>query len=170
MPTCLAFGCSNNSGNKDGKSFFKIPDPKKDPLLCSRWLHNIGNSKWTLKNFVATKDRVVCSDHFHMDCYERDLMFELLPQQGKAKRKLKSGSIPTIFTYKTFYKINMDGTTVSIKESASRKRSLSLDRTQVRYFSLHFDTVHYGFSVKHRSTITVNARISAHSRISAPLE
>ena len=63
MPTCLAFGCSNNSGNKDGKSFFKIPDPKKDPLLCSRWLHNIGNSKWTLKNFVATKDRVVCSDH-----------------------------------------------------------------------------------------------------------
>ena len=135
MPTCLAFGCNNKTGNKDERSFFRIPDPKKDQSLCSRWLHNIGNAKWTIKNFVASKDRVVCCDHFHADCFERDLMFELLPQPGKKKKKLKHGSVPTIFMHKTYDQINIDGTTVSLKErSAFRKRSLSLERTQVRYF------------------------------------
>lgn len=131
MPSCLAFGCANRTG-RDDKSYFKIPDPKKDPLLCSRWLHNIGNSKWTVKNFEASKDRVVCSNHFHPDCFKRDLKFELMPQYGRSVKTLKPGAIPTIFTFKTYDQINIDGTVISNKDSASRKRSLALQQTHVR--------------------------------------
>ena len=92
MPSCLAFGCSNTSGRlQDKKNFFKIPDPKKNAVLCSRWLHNMGNSKWNVKNFEASNNRCVCSDHFHSDSFARDLVVELLPEPGNRKTKLKLG-------------------------------------------------------------------------------
>ena len=77
MPTCSAYGCSNKSGVAKGKSFFKIPDPKENSELCKRWLHNIGNANLTIKKFVASPNRVVCSDHFHELCLKRDIRSEL---------------------------------------------------------------------------------------------
>lgn len=133
MPVCLAVGCLNKSGKNDTNHYFKIPDPKKDSELCSRWLHNIGNAKWNIRNFEAKPHRVVCGEHFHSDCFERDLMFELMPDQANWQRKmiLRTGAIPTVFKHKVFDIINLDGNTVSLKLSASRKRSLSLERTEV---------------------------------------
>ena len=60
------------------------------------------NAKWNINNFKANKNRVLCSDHFHTNCFARDLMSELLDtdkfrQRKKRDRKLVEGAIPTIF-------------------------------------------------------------------------
>ena len=119
MPSCLAFGCNNTSGRIKGKSFFKIPDPKKHRELCSRWLHNMGNSKWKINNFIPSKDRVLCSDHFNPSCFKRDLKAELCPLYQK-KIALVEGAIPTIFTHRTYDQINLDGTTSLLRKTLKR--------------------------------------------------
>ena len=143
MPTCLAVGCSNTTGKlKDKekpKSFHRIPDQLKNRLLCERWLNNMDNAKWNINNFKANKNRVLCSDHFHTNCFARDLMSELLDkdkfqQRKKRDRKLVEGAIPTIFKHKVYDEININGTKVLLDESASRKRSLDLERKDVRLF------------------------------------
>ena len=140
MPSCLAFGCANTNGRSVEVSFYRIPDPKKDKARAARWLHNMGNSTWKISNFVATKDRVVCSDHFHPDCFKRDLKFELLPQTSQAKKKkrkeLVPGAVPSVFVHKVYEEINMDGTKVASTPAASRKRTLELERTQVNNYCL----------------------------------
>lgn len=151
MPTCLAFGCSNTSVNGKNKSFFRFPDAKKNRTQCIRWLHNMGNAKWNINNFVPG-DRRLCSDHFHDDCFERDLKFELMPHYGKSKKKLKPGAVPTIFVYKTYDQINIDGTTVSTKQSASHKRKSTLHHEHVRNFKvkthiISFDSICLFFNV-----------------------
>ena len=89
----------------------------------------MGNSTWKISNFITTKDRVVCSDHFHPDC------FKLLRQTSLAKKKkrkeLVPGAVPSVFVHKVYEEINMDGTKVASKPAASRKRTLELERTQV---------------------------------------
>ena len=50
MPECQAFGCNNHQGEKErgggeGKSFFIVPNPRKNPEvkhLAEMWLHKIG--------------------------------------------------------------------------------------------------------------------------------
>ena len=73
MPSCLAFGCSNTSGKTQDVSYYQIPDPKKNRALASRWLHKTGNSKWNVNNLIPSRDRGVCSEHFHPNCLQRDL-------------------------------------------------------------------------------------------------
>ena len=51
------------------KNFFKVPDPKNNRDSCSQWLHNIGNAKWNINNFEPKAHRVMCIDHFHVDCF-----------------------------------------------------------------------------------------------------
>ena len=132
MPSCLAFGCTNTTGRTVEKSFYKIPNPKNEKARASRWLHNMGNARWTVNNFVASKDRVLCSDHFHPDCFKRDLKFELMPHLMKTKKRdFVPGAVPTIFPHKVYDEINMDGTKVVKKLSVSRKRTLELERSQV---------------------------------------
>ena len=87
MPSCLVFACSNKSGKlNETKNFFKVPDPKKNRESCSRWIHNIGNAKWNINNFEPKAHRVVCIDHFHTDCFERNLMSELLKNHDWKKK------------------------------------------------------------------------------------
>eukprot|EP00111_Clytia_hemisphaerica_P000057 TCONS_00000137-protein len=137
MVLCQAFGCSNkSSGSKaiKGKCFFKIPDPKKERDRCSRWLHNMGNAKLTINTFEAARHRVLCSDHFHSKCFERDLKAELCPlyntNDGPARAKrLIDGAIPTIFDHQVYEQINMDGTTISSRQP--RKRISDMERADV---------------------------------------
>ncbi|XP_066916354.1 uncharacterized protein [Clytia hemisphaerica] len=145
MPSCLALGCTNTTGKpkekEEPKSFHRIPDPQKYRLLSARWLNNMANAKWNLYNFEANRNRVLCSDHFHLNCYARDLMAELLGtdkfhQRKRRDRKLVEGAIPTIFKHKIFDEINIDGTKVLLTESASRKRSLNLERKDAEEASL----------------------------------
>ena len=144
MPACLAVGCTNKTGKplkdeENPKSFHQIPDPTKNHSLCARWLNNMANAAWNINNFEASRNRVLCSDHFHSNCFARDLMTELLdkekfPQRKKPDTKLVEGAIPTIFKHKVFDEINMDGTKILLKESASRKRSSHLERKHVSLF------------------------------------
>ena len=149
MPTCSAYGCSNKSGVAKGKSFFKIPDPKKNSKLCKRWLHNIGNANLTIKKFVASPNRVVCSDHFHELCLKRDIRSELCPSFKKCI-KLVPGAIPTIFGYRTFDQINIDGTVCHIRRPP--KRSLEEKRDNVSHIHIYILCILENFpkTVKYR--------------------
>ena len=89
MPMCLAAGCTSFTGKKnvEKKSFFRIPNPQNEYERAARWIHNMANSSLGINNFVANKDKVVCSDHFHPDCFKRNLKYELMPtQQYKQNR------------------------------------------------------------------------------------
>ena len=84
MPFCLAFGCSNTSEKVKKKIFFTIPNPKNNRELCARLLHNMGNSKWNVNNFVASNNLRLCSDHFDAECFKHDLKFEVVPNRGRS--------------------------------------------------------------------------------------
>ena len=38
-------------------------------IIVTRFLHNIGNAKWNINNFELKAHRVMCIDHFHVDCF-----------------------------------------------------------------------------------------------------
>ena len=123
-------GCSNKSGKLQKKrSFFQVPFPKneKEEQRATRWLHNIGTG-YTIHTFKFSVDRKVCEDHFHPDCFERNLQAEMLGY--KAKKQLQEGAVPTIFGYRVYDQINMDGTVVS-NRIASSKQSKHLDDVDV---------------------------------------
>ena len=132
MPTCLAYGCSNTTGRVKNKRFYKIPDPKKERQHAVRSLHNMGNSKFSVSNFISSRNKVLCEDHFHINCIKRDLEFEMMgSSSGFPKRELVEGSIPTIFSHKVYDQINMDGTVV-LNRPEPRKRTMAMEQTQVR--------------------------------------
>ena len=113
-----------------GKSFYQIPDPKKEQKRAARWIHNIGNAKLNVKTFVPSKDKVVCSDHFHENCIQRDLRYEMKLKKNRSKF-LVVGSVPTIFKHKVYDEINMDGTKINRKPSALQKRKKDIERREV---------------------------------------
>ena len=115
MPTCIAYGCSNTSGKSDIKrGFFRVPVPKneEEEKRAARWLHNIGTG-YTVNMFRFTVGNKVCEDHFHPDCFEKNLQAEML--NYRANRKLGSGAVPTIFKLRVFDQINMDGWDSALK-------------------------------------------------------
>ena len=79
---------------------------------AERWLHNIGTG-YAVESFYF-KGRVVCSDHFHANCFEVDMMANVMGSTSK-RRNLKSGAVPTIFKHKTYDMINMNGCKVKGK-------------------------------------------------------
>ncbi|XP_070543660.1 uncharacterized protein [Ptychodera flava] len=99
MAECQVPSCKNKVGKASGKSFFQIPDPTKSTSniqLAEKWLENIG-VKHSASTFKFSRNKVVCEDHFHQDCFQRNLQAELL--NYKPKRKLlKVGAVPTIFS------------------------------------------------------------------------
>ena len=124
---CLAFGCNNATGNKnrtpEPKTYFQISDSKVQKYRdqCACWLHNMGNAKYNIQNFEAKPYRVVCCDHFHPDCFKRDLRAELCPTMYDRKKKsLVEGAIPTIFKHRTYNQINMDGTKILLIQPSVR--------------------------------------------------
>ena len=132
MPSCAAYGCSYATGKTTEKrSVFRVPRPinEVEKLRASRWLHNIGTGH-DIKNYNFSANKVVCEDHFHLQCFQLDKKAMLLNYEPKAK-KLVPGAIPTIFNHKTFEQINMDGTVVTTRAKRTRKE----DNSQVSYWS-----------------------------------
>lgn len=126
MPSCIVPGCHNNTGKPttEPKSYHQVPDPQKNYPLCERWLNNISNPKYNINKLVASRSRLVCSDHFHSNCFVRDLKLELLdkdqfPLRKKPNTILVEGSIPTIFKNKIFEEININGTKALPKVTGS---------------------------------------------------
>ena len=128
MPVCIAYGCANKSGTVQ-KSFFVIPKPinEEGKKRAGRWLHNIGTG-YTVNAYKFTNDKRVCEDHFHPDCFRRNLQAEMLGY--KANRQLVPGAVPTIFSYRVFDEINMDGTVV-LNRPSSANRIKRLDDNSV---------------------------------------
>ena len=130
MPTCAASKCTSTTG-QCSKQFFHFPNPKRNASEKERgtkWLHNMGiNNSGT---FSFTRTKMLCENHFHSDCFKVDLKAKLL--EGKDKKLLIEGSIPTIFPHKEFDQINIDGTNVK------KKRQLSLKRSRISEVSCSF--------------------------------
>ena len=130
MPSCKAFGCANTSGRTFPKiSYYKFPNPEKEKARTERWLHNIGTG--CNINSFNFQSSVVCSDHFHPNCFQKDMLAKTLKVTPKQNR-LKDGAIPTIFSYKTYDVINMDGEVATINRSSSLKRSADREHDEVR--------------------------------------
>ena len=110
MAYCQAYGCSNQHGKTKAIHYFSFPNVEKDKLRVERWLHNIGTCH-TTKSFKFNKNKKVCSDHFHPNCYLEDKMAKMLGYTPP-KVKLKNGAIPTIFVHKMYDVINMSGETI----------------------------------------------------------
>ena len=123
MPYCQAYGCTNKMyKEKDGRkrSYFIFPRVDKEKSRLERWLHNIGTGL-TVKTFEWTKNRAVCSDHFHEECYKVNNMAKVLDFEP-GPRKLKEGAVPTIFTHKTYTIINMNGDEAAAASTRVRKK------------------------------------------------
>ena len=134
MPTCAAHGCVNTTGRlKEKKSFFRIPRPVKESekKRAAKWLHNMGMGQ-NVKTYVFGQDKVLCQDHFHPSCLKEDMRAKILGYKPKKeKQELLPGSLPTIFKYKIFDQINMDGTKV-MSRGTSLKRTQEMEREEVR--------------------------------------
>jgi len=61
------------------------------------------NAKWSINNFESSKNRVLCSDHFHSDCFERDLQSELLPKETFPQRKKRHENHKYYKTHLSFF-------------------------------------------------------------------
>ena len=95
MVRCCVPDCANDTRQKKGWSFFSFPT---DQYLTQKWLKKISRL-----GFVPTPGSRVCSEHFEAECFERDLLAELLPQPSSStsdrrrRRRLKVDAVPTIF-------------------------------------------------------------------------
>ena len=68
-------------------------------MLASKWKHFCKRTNLPPND----KDFRICHLHFNEDCFERDLKYELLPEnlRGRKKRLLLPGALPTIFSQDT---------------------------------------------------------------------
>lgn len=129
MPSCQAYQCANTSGKTSEKrSYYRFPNPILEKDRAEKWLYNIGTGH-SVNKFKFSRDKVVCSDHFHQSCFAIDKIAATLGHEAKRKN-LKSGSIPTIFRYKTYDIVNMDGES-STQRPGSFKRSQKKEHDEV---------------------------------------
>ena len=91
MVHCLAFGRTNKKeAYSRGVSFFRLP---KDVARRRAWL-----ARCRLRDTPSDSDNVrLCSEHFALDCFVRDLRSEL--GFKKAKPQLKADAMPSVFTF-----------------------------------------------------------------------
>ncbi len=88
---CVVPNCTSLSkdGANTGVSWHKMP---KDDELLQLWIKNIPRENWT-----PTKWSQICSLHFHEDSFTYDSQ-DLRRDSGQVKkRRLKKGSVPTVF-------------------------------------------------------------------------
>lgn len=105
MPECQAYGCKNKPQDCKDKTFFKIPDPTKNPNVASQaadWLHFIGTG-FTVDTFKFGPYKVMCEDHFTPNLFTIDLHIKMCRAQNKEPRYNKvlvPGAVPTVFVHR----------------------------------------------------------------------
>ena len=106
MPTCPS------TTGRAKKKFFQIPKPRSDSQTqrYRRWL-TIMKTGLKVETFKYGNSSYLCEDHFHKDCFARNLKAELLhlPQ----KKSLVPGALPALFKQRVYDVINMDGTSAA---------------------------------------------------------
>ena len=85
MPSCSAIDCTNRTGS--GVSFHRLPKIRRE-----EWLHHIKR-----ENTEDLQDLRICSAHFEVECFKRDLRSELMGT--KPKQELNDDAVPTLFTF-----------------------------------------------------------------------
>lgn len=90
----MAVDCKNHS--RDGKDIFFYKLPHHNEQLSTKWLVNLRNPKIP----QLLNHSYVCSDHFELDCFGRNIKAELLGERGKPP--LVANSVPTLFQYNNF--------------------------------------------------------------------
>ena len=138
MVRCKAWSCNNRpETDKVKRHYFTFPSEKDDKSRLERWISNIGTN--LMISQVKNPNSRVCSDHFHNDCFEENMMAKLL-DYVPTKKKLKPGAVPTIFAHKTFDIINMDGTVVLTTRSIGlelKQQERERKEVSVETFTMH---------------------------------
>ena len=132
MPSCQAFNCTNESG-RCKKSFFQIPNPDKNAesrRMCKIWINNLKNGKLSLETFKASRNKVVCEDHFTPDCFERNLVAESLNFFPKKKR-LCPNAVPTLVNTSVTKHGKCIKSTKKDERATSRSQQRKRERAQV---------------------------------------
>jgi len=96
MVHCAAYGCKNSHIKNGELSFYHFPLNKPE---VNQWIRNCGRVGWQPSKFS-----VLCSAHFEESCLKDDLYHRLMGQDPALRRRpkrLKPGSVPTIFSFKT---------------------------------------------------------------------
>lgn len=88
---CCAVGCSNSTRNNRSVSYHRFPS---EGALREQWQRAVRRDKWSPSN--ATR---LCSEHFHVDCYEVTSLLRAEFGLGHGYRQLKPGSVPTMFKH-----------------------------------------------------------------------
>ena len=101
MPYCVAVNCHNTTkagSNKaeKGISFHRFPANEE---LFNQWVRQVNRDGWHPK---IGKDTRLCSNHFTSDQFEVDKLhaFGLRTPGKPAKKRLKSGAVPALFSHK----------------------------------------------------------------------
>lgn len=89
MVNCCVPGCTNYSAKTTEISYHKIP---RDPRLQKAWI-----SRLRRENLPPLKNCYVCGEHFEKECFESDLMEQLVG--GKKRKRLKIDAVPSIFEF-----------------------------------------------------------------------
>ena len=85
MPSCKAIYCSNRTGKTVGKiSYFQFPNPKTERKRAEIWLKKISTG-YNINTFKFLKDDVICSHHFHENCFQIDMKDKLLGYEPKRR-------------------------------------------------------------------------------------
>lgn len=113
--SCAAYGCSNSRKNTKF-SFFRLPKEKNVARMWKMNVNRVGSQPKDDNYFL-------CETHFEESCFERDLKAELMGYKASGK-KLKVGSIPTIFSHKNQPKKRIHS---NERENKSRRKALVLD-------------------------------------------
>ena len=107
---CVAAGCSTTTG--EGYSLHEFP---RDIVIREKWTQAVKRfrDKWD----GPSASSVLCSKHFEPECFVVEGIRYRESMGIPAKKRLKSGAIPTIFVRSTH------GESTSSKPSASCKRT-----------------------------------------------
>ena len=139
ISSCKKIYCGNTTGNTPGKvSYFQCPSPKTERKQAEIGLKTI-NTRYNTNTFKFLKDDVICSFHFHQNCFQIDVKAKLLGDELKG-RTLKLGTLPTIFKHKVFHIINMNSETAG--GIRSHKRIQNNEHFQV--FLVTLDKLYLG--------------------------
>ncbi|CAN7941137.1 unnamed protein product, partial [Ixodes pacificus] len=88
---CCAVGCTNSASDNRSVSFHRFPG---DGTLCEQWIRAVRRDKWS-----PTSTTRLCSEHFHVDCYETSSLLKLEFGLGRGIRKLRPDAVPTLFKH-----------------------------------------------------------------------
>lgn len=88
---CCAVGCTNSASNNRSVSFHRFPG---DGTLREQWIQAVRRDQW-----FPTSTTRLCSEHFHVDCYETSSLLKLEFGLGRGYRKLKPDAVPTLFKH-----------------------------------------------------------------------